>query len=399
MTFLLYLITAYLAVCSAYLLYFAVAGHRPMPKPCTPVTGGRSNPDAADLPRLRRYLVLIPAYREDSVILDSARAALTQTLRASRSTVVVIADSLKEETIASLRAHGVTVVLFDEADRTKAKALKAGLRAVETIPHDVVVILDADNRPEPGFLESIDRRFVCGARVVQGQRIAANTDTPYARLDALSEAVNNHIFRRGHARAGLSAALIGSGMAFEYRLFSDLIDASTAVGGFDKEFELGLLRRRFRIEWAEDAVVQDEKVRSAEVFQSQRTRWLAAQFHYLRKGLGGVPGALRDFNPDYLDKVFQQSLAPRILLLAGLPVLVVFATLANAHTTALVAGVAWLAAVFAVGISIPAPYRSLVTPTLLIRIPSAAVSMLIAMARSRRANRSFIHTPHGQAAA
>ena len=80
--------------------------------------------------------------------------------------------------------------------------------------------------------------------------MAKNLDTPLARLDALSEAVNNHVFRRGHAALGLSAALIGSGMAFDYALFAELMAQAEAVGGFDKELELTLTRRGIRIAYA-----------------------------------------------------------------------------------------------------------------------------------------------------
>ena len=44
-------------------------------------------------------------------------------------------------------------------------------------------------------------------------------DTNTAVLDAVSEEINNSIFRKGHTRLGFSSGLSGSGMAFEYDLF------------------------------------------------------------------------------------------------------------------------------------------------------------------------------------
>lgn len=55
---------------------------------------------------------------------------------------------------------------------------------------------------------------------VQTHRIAKNMNNDMALLDAVSEEINNTIFRLGHAKLGLSAALIGSGMAFRYDLFA-----------------------------------------------------------------------------------------------------------------------------------------------------------------------------------
>lgn len=40
---------------------------------------------------------------------------------------------------------------------------------------------------------------------------------------------------------GMSAALIGSGMAFEYSLFYKAMMSNTSVGGFDRVLEMKLL--------------------------------------------------------------------------------------------------------------------------------------------------------------
>ena len=53
--------------------------------------------------------------------------------------------------------------------------------------------------------------------------------------------INNSIFRLGHVNLGMSAALIGSGMAFEYPLFYDAMMDNTSVGGFDRVLEMKLL--------------------------------------------------------------------------------------------------------------------------------------------------------------
>jgi hypothetical protein len=45
---------------------------------------------------------------------------------------------------------------------------------------------------------------------------------------------------------GLSSAIIGSGMAFRYDYFKTLMSTVTAVGGFDKEIELKMLKKVVR---------------------------------------------------------------------------------------------------------------------------------------------------------
>jgi len=99
----------------------------------------------------------------------------------------------------------------------------------------MVVILDADNLMAKDFLKRMNLGFANGFKVIQGHRIAKNSDTSFALLDGISEEINNHIFRQGHRAAGLSSALIGSAMGFEYVLFKRFMIDIDAIGGFDKE--------------------------------------------------------------------------------------------------------------------------------------------------------------------
>jgi len=59
---------------------------------------------------LRRMVVLNPAYKEDGVIVDVATDALHQDYPRDKYDVVVIADSLKPETVKKLQSIPVKVV-------------------------------------------------------------------------------------------------------------------------------------------------------------------------------------------------------------------------------------------------------------------------------------------------
>src|SRR5687768_13794174 len=58
----------------------------------------------------RKMAVLIPAYKEDQVIPGVATSALRQNYPAEKFDVVVIADSLKAETLWKLRQMPILVV-------------------------------------------------------------------------------------------------------------------------------------------------------------------------------------------------------------------------------------------------------------------------------------------------
>ena len=64
-------------------------------------------------------------------------------------------------------------------------------------------------------MAEINRAFDNGVKSAQAHRTGKNLNTDISILDGISEEINNGIFRSGHNALGLSAALSGSGMAFE----------------------------------------------------------------------------------------------------------------------------------------------------------------------------------------
>jgi cellulose synthase/poly-beta-1,6-N-acetylglucosamine synthase-like glycosyltransferase len=219
-------------------------------------------------------------------------------------------------------------------------------------------------------------------------------------LDAISEEINNHIFRKGHRAAGLSSAIIGSGMAFEYGQFKKNMANINAVGGFDKELELILLRDGTRIEYLENAHVYDEKVREPDNFSRQRRRWLSAQMHYLKVGFpDSFHQLLRNGNIDYFDKVMQFIQPPRVLLLAfvGLAA-IVFPLLDARWGLALHYSFAWWTLfsilILTLCISVPGRFYRLKTMMALMHLPAGAIYMIRSFLGIRGANKRFIHTSH-----
>ena len=164
----------------------------------------------------RRFAILIPCYKEDEVILDSANHAYAQTYPKQAFDVFVLADSLKHATIQKLEEIGISVIPINIPERTKAKALKY---AMNNIPqyYDSVVILDADNIVEESFLEKLNSHLKSDYKVLQARRIAKEQYNSFAVVVAGSEELNNSIFRDGLIHLGRSASVIGSGMGVEFR--------------------------------------------------------------------------------------------------------------------------------------------------------------------------------------
>jgi cellulose synthase/poly-beta-1,6-N-acetylglucosamine synthase-like glycosyltransferase len=268
--------------------------------------------------KFHKIAVLIPGYKEDDVIVEVAREALNQDFPKEHFDVVIIADSFQKETLEKLGELPIKVIEVSFEKSTKSKALNKAMELLGN-SYEIAVILDADNVMAEDFLTKINSIFTHNYIAVQGHRTAKNMDTSLAILDAISEEINNHIFRKGHRVLGLSSAIIGSGMAFKYEFFKTLMLSVNAVGGFDKEIELKMLRAGHKIAYLDDAFVYDEKVQKSDVFSNQRRRWLSAQLHYFTQDfLKAVKDLLLKGNIDYFDKAIQFIQPPRILLLGAI---------------------------------------------------------------------------------
>ena len=272
----------------------------------------------------RKIAVLIPGYKEDEVIVDVAKAALNQSYPSELYDVIIIADSFQPETLSKLMELPIKVITVAFDKSTKSKALNKAMEQLED-HYEIAVVLDADNVMAIDFLSKINDAFELDYVAVQGHRTAKNLNTSLAVLDAVSEEINNHIFRKGHRVFGLSSAIIGSGMAFQYDYFKQLMSTVKAVGGFDKEIELRMLKAGHEIGYLDNALVYDEKVQKADVFSNQRRRWLSAQLHYFGQDFSSsLKELFEKGNIDYFDKTIQFIQPPRILLLGAV---LIFGTL------------------------------------------------------------------------
>ncbi|PIB38705.1 glycosyltransferase [Maribacter sp. 4G9] len=384
------LLIAYFGFAAFYVFIFALAGVFKAPN------------RARIMNRERKFAVLIPGYKEDNVIVEVAQRALEQEYPKDLFEVVVIADSFERSTLESLRKLPLTVleVSFDKS--TKSKALN---KAMELLGDDyqVALVLDADNIMARDFIAKVNDAFNKGFKVVQGHRVAKNTNTAFAILDAISEEVNNHIFRKGHRVMGLSSALIGSGMAFDYHFFKRTMAQVNAVGGFDKELELKLLKNRNTIEYLADAYVLDEKVQKTDVFSNQRKRWLSAQFVYFgRFAASGLKELFLRGNVDFADKVYQMVSPPRILLLGMVVLISMGYLLFDVFSEALILLVSPLAWYLIFGITVlsfllavPQKFYNGATLRAIWTLPKAFGVMFLSLFKLKGANKKFIHTQHG----
>ena len=267
-----------------------------------------------------KFAILFPAYKEDRVILPVVESFLQQHYPQELYKVIFISDHMQETTNERLAQLPITLLKANYENSSKAKALNFAMDHFERDEFDAVVILDADNIVDTNFLLEINKVFDAGVQAIQAHRTAKNRNTDIAVLDGLSEEVNNSIFRRRHVRLGISYALIGSGMIFNYQWFHDNVKHLVTTGE-DKELEVLLLKQRIFIEFLDEVYVYDEKTQGEKGFYNQRRRWLATQFAQWGRVFKDLPQAILSGNIDYSDKLIQWVLPPRLILFGGIIVM------------------------------------------------------------------------------
>ena len=341
------------------------------------------------------YLVLYPAYNEDRVIVPSVRTFLGQYYPYNAFHVAVISDHMQPETNQALSELPITLLqpIFEKS--SKAKAMQYAMDQIKE-DYDYIIIMDADNVVNSDFLQKLNDSCAHGYRAIQCHRCAKNNDNDVAVLDGVSEEINNTIFRKAHNRIGLSSALIGSGMCFDYKLFKENVYKLTTAGE-DREMEALLLKQKVYIHYEPDIHVFDEKVSNKDNFQKQRLRWMTAQIQSLISLLPYIPTAIKTANIDFIDKTIQQALIPRSMLVVG-----AFGMSFVMTAFSLLFSLSWyikwwclfLAICITLYIATPKQLRSHSVFGKLLSLPKLVWKMVMNILKIDHKNTDFIHTSH-----
>ena len=264
-----------------------------------------------------RIVVMIPSYKQDHVIEQTVISVLSQAYPQRMFDIVVISDHQEEMTNMRLAQYPITLLTPNFEESAKAKSVQyAILNLPEFKIYDIALILDADNIVEQDFLAKVNDAFETAAtKAIQMHRVSRNRDTTIALLGSIFEEINNAIFRRGHINVGLSSALAGSGVAYDFVWFKTNV-MKTRTSGEDKELEALLLRQEIFIDYFDNIYVYGEKKRTTAKLNQQHGRWAAEQFHNFTRNIKYLPGAIFRKQYDLADKIIQWMLIPRTSMMA-----------------------------------------------------------------------------------
>ncbi|WP_321332106.1 glycosyltransferase family 2 protein [uncultured Bacteroides sp.] len=342
--------------------------------------------------KYNRFAVLFPAYKEDKVIEQSVISFLQQNYPSDKYEIIVISDQMEDATNELLSQFPIRLLKANYQNSSKAKAMAMAMDATKDEKYDMVIIMDADNTTTPYFLEEINCACNAGLQAIQAHRLAKNTNTDIAILDAVSEEINNSIFRKGHVAMGFSSALIGSGMAFETNWFRRNVK-NIHTAGEDKELEALLLKQNIYVDYLDHLYVYDEKTQKKDSMAHQRRRWFAAQLGSLKASLPYFPKAFILGNFDYCDKVLQWMMLPRIILIFLTAIFTLLTSIIHPEMSIKWWSLSFLL-LFTLCIVIPTHLYNRQLLRALFQIPALAWIMFINLFKLKGVNKEFIHTEH-----
>jgi cellulose synthase/poly-beta-1,6-N-acetylglucosamine synthase-like glycosyltransferase len=345
-----------------------------------------------------KIAVLIPAYREDKVILKTVEACIAQNYPDDKYEVFVGAHHLSDETISELKKHRVNVVMIEEQMGSKALSLQKIFLSNKQNDFDIALILDADNIMKKDCLQKINHAFHQGFRGVQLHRTAKNLNTNIALLDAISEEINNTIFRKGQRALGFSASTIGSGMAFNYDSLKKIYLKPGIVDNpaCDREVEFDQIIDHVIIEYIDDSYILDEKVQDLSSFSSQRTRWNESQLWHIRKFFQSI--IKEKSNKQFWNKFFQNIIPSRFILSLAIVLLLIASVVFELNDINVIrpATIFWIILFiiyhFTLYLSIPGFLKKKKYLISFLYLPLVAFHYIKALFKMKPGRKEFIHT-------
>ena len=276
-----------------------------------------------------RFLVLFTVLNDGKEVIESINAFIdTQLYPREKYDIAVAATGLNEDDLITLLQMPINIVIPDREVCTKVYAIQQVMERYSPNEYDMIVILNSDNHISPNALELFNNAYYSGCDAIQAHRITRNLDTSVAVLGAVSEEINNNLFRKGHTRMGFSSALIGSAMAFDFAIFHEI--APTMKGGdTSTAMEIALLSQNIYTEYLEEVVCYSRKEDNNEQYKKRRIQWQQGRYYTRLYSLCHLPLAILKEEWDLANKLFQWVLPSRFILIALIALATFIITIAD----------------------------------------------------------------------
>lgn len=219
--------------------------------------------------------VIVPAYNEEKVINKTIVSLLDSTY--PRLRIIIVDDGSTDKTLEVVQAafgDNKKVTIFTKKNAGKSHALNFGITKTWK-KEEFIVTLDADTIFQKGTIAKLVHRFsdaTVGA--VAGNAKVGNRVNILTKWQALEYITSQNLDRRAFEMLNCISVVPGSVGAWRK-------DAVTEVGGFsddtlaeDADLTFSILRKGYRVVYADKAFAFTEAPDTVRNFVNQRYRWM-----------------------------------------------------------------------------------------------------------------------------
>lgn len=232
---------------------------------------------AKNCPPKKTFALLVAAHNEEMVVGKIVESLQNIEYPKDMYDIFVIADNCTDKTADIARKYGVSVCERKVPDkRGKGYALEWMFNKIFKMDkaYDAVGIFDADNLVSKNFLNEMNYKLLKGYKVVQGYIDSKNPDDSWITESySISFWTVNRLFQLGRANLGLSNQIGGTGFCIETTILKELGWGVTCLAD-DLEFTSKLVLNGYKVGWAHNAIVYDEKPLTLKQSWNQRKRWM-----------------------------------------------------------------------------------------------------------------------------
>jgi cellulose synthase/poly-beta-1,6-N-acetylglucosamine synthase-like glycosyltransferase len=225
----------------------------------------------------KSFALIVAAHNEEIVIGNMIESLKSLDYPKELYDIFVIADNCTDNTASIARKYNVNVYeRFDKNKRGKGYALEWMFDKIFKLDkkYDAVGIFDADNLVSENFLNEMNIQMVKGYKVVQGYLDSKNPhDSWITESYSIAFWSSNRLFQLARRNLGLSNQIGGTGFVVDTDILKELGWGATCLTE-DLEFTCKLVLNGYKVGWAHDAIVYDEKPLTLKQSWYQRKRWM-----------------------------------------------------------------------------------------------------------------------------
>ena len=223
------------------------------------------------------FAVIIPAHNEENVISALVENCGQLDYPKEMYDIFVVADNCTDNTAQVAVAAGATVwKRLNDRERGKGYAMEWAFNRLYSLPkqYDAVVVIDADNLVSLNYLRIMNQRLLQGDKIIQGYLDSKNPDDTWiTRSIHVGYVITNRFWQLAKYNLNLSCALGGTGMCISVDMLRKFGWGANSLTE-DLEFQVKALLNGFRVTWAHEAKVFDEKPLTMKQSMQQRQRWM-----------------------------------------------------------------------------------------------------------------------------